>query len=86
MGSNRSIATTELGVNPRPYQVGGLWKRRHPSKPATRHCPTRLRGATNAMVVPTATVMLPLLYRALYNYRMATIPQNRLSPRNTLLG
>src|SRR6516165_11685951 len=23
----------------------GWWKRRHHSKPATRHCPTRLRGA-----------------------------------------
>jgi hypothetical protein len=29
-----------------PYgMIGGRWKRRHHSKPATRHCPTRLRGA-----------------------------------------
>src|SRR5215467_4052475 len=30
---------------------GGLWKRRHHSKPGPRHDPTRLRGRS-AMVVP----------------------------------
>jgi hypothetical protein len=47
-GMKLETADTAKGSLPEPRQsstllLGGRWKRRHHSKPGSRHCPTRLR-------------------------------------------
>src|SRR5215469_15628102 len=42
--SRRPDTERDHRVRLRGARIGGRWKRRHHSKPATRHCPTRLRG------------------------------------------
>jgi len=70
--------SSRTGENPSYGMIGGRWKRRHHSKPATRHCPTRLRGGGQRMIVPTATEVPSHIFLGSFCLESGIIPPGRL--------